>query len=150
MIKVRAVPLIASLLGAAAPLTAPGAVSAQPPTVAPVTVTGAATWKQIFQNSQATYYVGATNLPQTGEAETQTLLDFRIPQVIGGAQVWSMVSRMKLRCGQQQVVTVDNTLYARRMGTGKPIQSQDAEDSWHEPEPGSLGELIWSTACAKS
>ena len=94
--------------------------------------------------------MGATNLLQTGEADTQTLLDFRIPQVVGGAQVWSVVSRMKLKCGQQQVVTVDNTLYALQMGAGKPIRSQDANDSWHEPEPGSLGELIWSTACGKN
>ena len=150
MVKLRAVLLIASLLGAAAPLTAPGAVAAQPPTVAPVTVSGVVSWKQIYQNSQATYYVGATNLPQSGESETQTLLDFRIPQVVGGAQVWSVVSRMKLKCGQQQVVTVDNTLYALQMGAGKAIQSQDANDSWHEPESGSLGELIFSTACGKS
>ena len=111
-------------------------------------------WKQIYQNSQATYYVGATNLPQTGESDTQTLLDFRIPQVVGGAQVWSvMVSRMKLKCGQQQVVTVDNIGSTRwaNGGAGRPIRSQDANDSWHTSRSlGRSARLIWSTACGKS
>jgi hypothetical protein len=149
MVMSRAFVLVVGLLGAAAALAAANA-SPPPQSPGPGAMSGAVAWKQVYANSQATYYVGATNLPQAGDSDTETLLDFKIPQVVGSAQVWSVVSRMKLRCGQQQVVTVDNTLYARRMGAGKAIQSQDANDNWHEPEPGSLGELIWSTACGKS
>lgn len=151
MVKARAAILLAGLLGVVAaiaraePIASPS--SASPGATAPGRAAG---WKQIYEDSQTIYYVGATSPAQTGEFDTASLLEFKIPQVVGSAQVWSVVSRMKLNCEQKQVVTVDNTSYALPMGTGKVVQSQDAGDSWHQPEPGSLGELIWSTACAKS
>jgi hypothetical protein len=147
MVKVRAAILLAGFLGAVAPVVraVPVAAPSSPPSGAPTPV-----WKQIYEDSQTIYYVGATSLAQTGEADTASLLEYKIPQVVGSAQVWSVVSRMKLNCGERQIITVDNTSYALQMGTGTAVQSQDANDAWHTPEPGSLGELIWSTACGKN
>jgi hypothetical protein len=145
MVKARAAILLVGLLGAAAP------IAAQPVASPPSPPSSAATpaWKRIYEDSQTIYYVAAASPAQTGESDTASLLEFKIPQVVGSTQVWSVVSRMKLNCEQKQVVTIDNTSYAQRMGAGRVVQSQDAGDSWHVPEPGSLGELIWSTACAK-
>jgi hypothetical protein len=131
----------ASLASAAPPASSPSSAGA---------ASRAASWKQIYEDSQTIYYVSAAGLAQTDESDTQSLMEFKVPQVVGGVQVWSMVSRMKLSCDKNQVVTVDNTSYALPMGTGAVIQSQGADDTWHHPEPGSLGGLIWSTACAKN
>jgi hypothetical protein len=109
-----------------------------------------ASWKQIYEDGQTDYYVSAASPAQAGEAETESLMEFKIPQVVDGAQVWSVVSRMKLNCDQKQLVTLDSTSHALRMGAGPVIQAQAAGDTWHQPEAGSLGELILSTACVKS
>jgi len=140
MVKARAAILLASFLVAWTP--AAGA--------APIASPSPPSWKQIFEDGQTIYYVAATSPGQTGESDTASLLEFKVPQVVGGAQVWSVVSHMKLNCEQKQVVTLDNTSYAQQMGTGRVIQSQGTGDAWHVPEPGSLGELIWNTACGKN
>lgn len=146
MVKARAVILLVGLLGAVAPIARAQSVASP---LSPPSSAATPAWKQIYEDSQTIYYVAAAGSAETGESDTASLLEFKIPQVVGSAQVWSVVSRMKLNCAQKQVVTVDNTSYAQRMGTGRVVQSQDAGDSWHQPEPGSLGELIWITACAK-
>jgi hypothetical protein len=109
----------------------------------------APTWKQLYDDSQTIYYVDAATLPKTGPSNVTTLLQYKIPQVIGGAQVWSIVTRMKVNCDQNQMVTIDNTLYAARMAGGPVVQSQPANDNWHAPLPGTLGGLVWSAACPK-
>ena len=134
--------LISASLARAEPTASPQSSAA--------TASRAASWKQIYEDSQTIYYVDAASLAQMGETDTESLLEFKVPQVVGGVQVWSMVSRMKLNCDQNQVITIDNTSYALQMGTGRMIQSQGANDAWHHPDPGSLGGLIWSTACAKN
>jgi hypothetical protein len=139
MVKARAAIFLASFLVALTPIAR----------AAPIASPSPPSWKQIFEDGQTIYYVAATSPGQTGESDTASLLEFKVPQVVGGAQVWSVVSHMKLNCDQKQVVTLDNTSYAQRMGTGRVIQSQGTGDAWHVPEPGSLGELIWSTACGK-
>lgn len=103
----------------------------------------------MYENSQTIYYVSAANIPQTGQSNLQTLLQFKIPQVVDGAQVWSIVSNIRLSCDQKQMVTLDTTLHSLRMGAGEAVQSQASADSWHAPEPGTLGEMIWNTACGK-
>jgi hypothetical protein len=151
MVKARAAVLLAGLLGGVAPISLAQPV-ASPSSASSSAITPSRTpaWKQIFENNQTVYYVSAADVVQTGESNAESLMEFKIPQVVGSAQVWSVVSHMKLNCDQKQVVTIDNTFYARRMGTGTVIQSQNVNDNWHQPEPGSLGELIWSTACGKN
>jgi hypothetical protein len=127
----------AALLLCAAPVA-----HAQAPAAAP-------TWKQLYEDSQTTYYVDAGTLPKAGPASVATLLQYKIPQVIGGAQVWSIVTRMKVNCDQNQMITIDNTLYAAKRGAGPVVESQPANDSWHAPLPGTLGGLVWSAACPK-
>jgi hypothetical protein len=107
-------------------------------------------WKQVYEDSQTIYYVGAAGAAAAGEGDAEALLAFKVPQVIDGVQVWSIVSRLKLDCPQRRVVTLDNTLYALPMATGKVIQVQDAHDDWHTPQAGSLGELVWSAGCGRS
>jgi hypothetical protein len=145
MVKVCAAVLLAGLLCAAVPIACAGTIASPPPSSTSPASGGP--WKQIYENGQTIYYVGAAYIPQTGQSDVEALLEFKIPQVVGGAQVWSVVSRMTLSCDQKRMITVDNTLYAHRMGAGRVVQSQAANDTWHQPEPGSLGELIWSTAC---
>jgi hypothetical protein len=140
MVKARAVVLFAAVFGVMAP-----AAHAEPPQPPPASSDA---WKQIYEDSQTVYYVSAATTAADVTA-TQSLLEFKVPQVVGSAQAWSVVSRMRLNCDTRQVVTVDNTTYAHKMGTGTVVQSQGANDSWHQPEPGSLGELIWSTVCGK-
>ena len=106
-------------------------------------------WKPIYRNSQKTYYLDASNVSESGQSIVASLLEFKIPQVVNGDQVWSIVTRMKLSCQQRQIITMDNTLYALQMGGGPVVESQAVSDTWHTPQPGSLGDLIWSTACAK-
>jgi hypothetical protein len=145
MVKTCSVALAVGLFSASLASAAP-----PPPSSSAGVASHAGSWKQIYEDSQTIYYVSAAGAGQTGESDTQSLLEFKVPQVVGGVQVWSMVSRMKLSCDKNQVVTVDNTSYALPMGAGTVIQSQGANDTWHHPEPGSLGGLIWSTACAKN
>lgn len=142
MVKVRAAVLIAVVAGLAA-----SAAVAQPPTPA---VAVASQWKQIYEDSQTTYFLSATNSTSSTTSEVELLLEYRVPQVIGGTQVWSVVSHMKVDCDAKKVITVDNTTYALQMGSGRAVQTQATNDDWHHPDPGSLGELIWSTACGKS
>jgi hypothetical protein len=111
--------------------------------------TAAPGWKLIYEDNQTAYYVAAGSVPSTGEATTTSLIQYKIAQVVGGAQVWSIVSHMKLSCDQREIMTVDNTLYASKMGTGPVVQSQPSSDNWHEPQPDSLGGLIWAAACGK-
>jgi len=148
MVKACSVVLVVGLFSASLARAEPTA--SPPSSSAAGAASGSVSWKQIYEDGQTVYYVRANGLAQTGESDTQSLLEFKVPQVVGGVQVWSMVSRMKLNCEQNQVITIDNTSYALQMGTGTVIQSQAANDTWHQPEPGSLGGLIWSNACAKN
>jgi len=146
MVRARVAVLLAGLLCAVAGLARAQPTAASP---SPSPASAAPAWKQIYESGQTIYYVGATNLPPTGRSDTQTLMEFKVPQVVDGSQVWSIVSHMKLSCDQERMITVDNTLYALPMGAGPVVQLQPANDTWHQPEPGSLGELVWSTACGK-
>ena len=106
-------------------------------------------WRKIYENSQETYYVDAGARQPSGKFNLTSLIAYKIPQVVNGAQVWSVIARMQLSCDQKQMVTTENTLYALKMGAGPVVESQPVNDSWHQPQPDSLGGLIWSTACGK-
>jgi hypothetical protein len=139
MVKPRA----AVLLAVATCLAAPAALAEPPAAVA-------SQWKQIYEDSQTIYYVSAINSSSSTTSDVESLLEYKVPQVLGGTQVWSVVSHMKLDCDAKKVVTIDNTTYSRQMGSGRAIQTQATNDTLHEPDAGSLGELIWSTACGKN
>jgi len=141
--KRAAARLLAGLLCVGVPAIASPAIPSAP------AANAAPGWRQIYADSQTIYYVGAADVAPTGQSDIETLLEFTVPQVVNGAQVWSIVSHMKLSCDQRRMFTVDNTLYALRMGAGPVVQLQPANDAWHQPQPGSLGELIWSTACGR-
>jgi hypothetical protein len=115
----------------------------------PAASAAAPSWKPIFENSQTIYYIDAGAVRETGQYDMSALLEYKIPRVIDGAQVWSIISRMKVSCDEKQMATIDNTLYALRMGSGKVILSQNASDLWHPPQPNSLGEMLWNAACVK-
>ena len=110
---------------------------------------GAPAWKQVYETNQTVYYVSAASFARPGDADVATLIEFKVPQVVGAAQTWSMVSHMKLNCDLKRVMTIDNSFYALPMGAGPVVLTQAANDQWHEPEAGSLGELVWSTGCGK-
>ena len=124
------------------------AAGARPQTAAPPPATGPA-WKPIFQNKQLAYYVDASRAQPSGPFELTLLEQFTLPRVIDGAQVWSLVSRIKIRCDQKEIATLDITLHALKMGAGPAIASQPIGEALHEPQPGSLGAIVWSAACAK-
>jgi len=107
-------------------------------------------WKQIYEDNQTVFYVDAAGLPTAGDASVTALLEYKVPQVIGGSQVWSILSHMKVSCGQNRMVTADNTLYALKMASGPAVQSQPSNDTWHAPQPNTLGGLVWGAACAKA
>ena len=138
------------LIKASVVLTACVAVTAHaqpaPPPAAPA---GAAAWKQIYENGQLVYYIDAEGFQKTGRSALSSLLEYKVPQVIGGAQVWSIVTHMQLSCDQDRMVTIDNTFYALKMGAGPVVESQPSGDGWHAPQPGSLGGLVWNAACGK-
>jgi hypothetical protein len=142
MVKPRA----AVLLAVVACFAAPATLAAPPAPMAAV----ASPWKQIYEDSQTIYYVSATNSSSATTSDVESLLEYKVPQVLGGTQVWSVVSHMKLDCDAKKVVTIDNTTYSRQMGSGRAIQTLATNDTLHEPDAGSLGELIWSTACGKN
>lgn len=135
------------LLWAAPAVRAQSVAAAAAAPVGAASASAAPAWKQVYENGQVVYYVDAGGLPKSGDEKVASLLEYKVPQVIGGAQVWSIVSHMRLRCDAQQMVTTDNTLYARKMGGGPAIESQPANDSWHAPQPDSLGGLVWREAC---
>jgi hypothetical protein len=139
--------MLRSLICAAALVLCPALALAQP--TASAAASPQAPWKLIFENSQVTYYIDARAVQASGVSDVVSLLEYKIPQVVGGAQVWSIVSHMQLNCGAQLLVTTDNTLYALKMGAGPVVAAQSANDSWHRPQSGSLGDLIWSRACPK-
>jgi hypothetical protein len=147
MIEARAAVVLAGLLCVAVPAVPAAAIAAPPPSSSSAAASAAPGWKQIYEDGQTVYYISAAAAPPSGQFEVETLLNFKIPQVIGGAQVWSVVSHMKASCDQKRLMTIDNTYFALRMGAGAVVQSQPASDTWHQPEPGSLGELVWSVAC---
>jgi hypothetical protein len=66
-----------------------------------------------------------------------------------GIQIWSIVSHMKLKCGEARMATMDSTPHVLPMGGGRAVPMQVGQDSWHSPQPGSLGELIWNSVCTK-
>ena len=109
---------------------------------------GQPTWKQVFENSQTVYYIGQGGAPAGSTVDLSSLLEFKIPQVVNATQIWSIVAHLKVNCAAKQMITVDNTLYAGKMGAGKAVSVESGSDNWHTPQHGSLGELIWTTACA--
>jgi hypothetical protein len=149
MIKARAAVVLACLLCVAAPAVRAQAIASPPPSPGHAAASQAPGWRQIYEDGQTIYYISAATAPTSGQFDVEALLNFKVPQVIGGIQVWSVVSHMKSNCDQQRMMTIDNTYYALRMGAGPVVQLQPAGDTWHQPEPGSLGELVWSVACAK-
>jgi hypothetical protein len=54
---------------------------------------------------------------------------------------------MTLDCAGQRMVTLDNTSYAAKMGTGPVVTSQNPGDTWHAPQAGTLGDLIFRQTC---
>jgi opacity protein-like surface antigen len=147
MAKTSVAVVLAGSLCAAVATGAAEAVAATQPLSGPPAASAPSAWKQIFENSQALYYVHATDVAQPGQFDVETLLEFKIPQVVDGVQVWSVVSEMKLNCDQKQMLTVDNALHAQQMGGGRVIQLQAVNDTWHEAQPGTLGEMILSAMC---
>ena len=145
MVKARAAVLLAVFACLAPPMAL-----AQPSAPTAAAASGASQWKQIYEDSQTIYYVSATNSSSSTTSEVESLLQYKVPQVVGSTPVWSVVSHTKLDCDAKKVVTIDNTTYSLQMGSGRAIQSQVTNDAWHQPDPGSLGELIWSTACGKN
>lgn len=126
-----------------------GALSVAP-IAAAQTSASAPNWKVVYQDAQTDYYVdAAAGGPKSGEFTTASLIQYKVAQVVGASQVWSMVSHMKVDCDQREIMTIDNTLYAAKMGTGPIVQSQLSSDNWHTPQPNSLGGLIWNAACGK-
>lgn len=140
-----------SLIKAAVVLSACIGMSAHAqPAATPAAAAGpGAAWKQIFENGQLVYYIDTGGFQKTGQSSLSSLLEYKVPQVMGGSQVWSIVTHMKLSCDQDQMLTIDNTLYALKMGAGPVVESQTADDSWHAPQPGSIGGLVWNAACGK-
>ena len=138
--------LLVGIAGVAAQALALGAAAA--PAAGPAPPAGA--WKQVFETNQTVYYVGAASAAPGAEHDIATLLEFKVPQVVDGAQAWSMVSRMKVNCDAGQVMTVENIVYALPMGAGPAVQTQASDDAWHQPDPGSLGELVLDTGCGRS
>jgi hypothetical protein len=137
---VRAVAVLAAFA-----LAAPAALAdapAQTPGAAPA-------WRQVYENGQTRYFVDQASAPTTDPADMQVLLQFKAPQVVDGDQVWSVISNMRISCGQKRLLTQANQLHALKMGTGPVVQTQAVHDVWHQPQPGSLGETIWSAICAK-
>jgi hypothetical protein len=106
-------------------------------------------WKQLYEDGQTVFYVDPSNLPAAGPANVTALLEYKVPEVINGSQVWSILTHMQVHCGENRMVTIDNTLYALKMGAGPVVQSQPSNDSWHAPQPGTLGSLVWGAACTK-
>jgi hypothetical protein len=115
-------------------------------TPAPAPATPA--WKQVYQTRQTTYYLSAAGGGAQGTVRVASLIQFKVPQVIDGAQVWSVVTRMTVDCAGRRMVTLDNTSYAAKMGTGPVVTSQNPGDTWHAPQAGTLGDLILSQTCA--
>jgi len=122
-----------------------------PPPVAAAPTTGQPTWRQVFETPQTVYYLGQATPaagPPAGDLAISSMVAFKIPQVLNGAQVWSVISNLRLSCARRQMITRDAGLYAQPMGAGQPISQTFGVDAWHTPEPGSLGELVWKSACA--
>jgi hypothetical protein len=136
--------LCAASVACAQPAAAP------PPAAAAAAGKGSAAWKRVFQDREATYYVDASVQASAGPADARSLVNFKIAQVIDGSQVWSVVAHLRLNCGQDQMITIDNTLYALQMGAGPVVETQTASERWHTPQPGTLGGVIWNSVCGKS
>ncbi len=135
---------------ASAAHAAPSPAAAPAPT--PAAATSPPGWKQLFENSQNIYYMGA-NLARPADPaakmEVTLLVEFKIAQVLDGAQAWSAVSRLQLDCAQGRMITLNDTYYASKLGQGPAVSSHGGVDVWHAPQPGSLSQLIWSSACPK-
>jgi len=107
-------------------------------------------WKVLFENSQSAYYLQPpAPAAAAGELQATTVLEFKIPEVLGGAQVWSIVAHLRLACDRQQLATSDNTLYASPLGAGPVVSVQRGDLAWRPPQPGSIGEMILRESCPK-
>ena len=131
---------------AAVSLFAQAAVADTPTTAASA---AASPWRQVYENGQTRYFIDLAGPPATDPAEMQVLLEFKVPQVVDGDQVWSVVSNMRLSCGQERLLTLANQLHAAKMGDGPIVETQAVHDVWHQPQAGSLGETIWRAICGK-
>ena len=77
------------------------------------------------------------------------LLDFKLPQVTDLHQISSILSLVGIDCGKKAIVSISGTYYELNMGKGEIINSVDAGDTWHAPQPGSFETLLWNAACGK-
>jgi hypothetical protein len=134
----------AALLGLALSCLGVGAHAAAPPDAG-----AAAPWKLIYENSQTAYYVDARGVQPTGQSDVAVLQNYKVAQVVDGAQVWSVVSAMKVTCDQNLIMTLNNTLYALKSGAGPVVSTQVVPDTWHTPQPDSLGGVVLGAVCPK-
>jgi hypothetical protein len=142
----RAAVVLAGLV-CVAPIARAQAPASPPPPASPASV--APSWKLIYENSQTAYYFSADVPQQAGESDIVVLTEYKIPQVMDGVQVWSIVSNMKVKCDAARMATIDSTPHVLQMGAGRAVPMQVGQDVWHQPQPGSLGELIWNAVCVK-
>ena len=151
--QTRRLAAVPAIVGAAAAVLAH---AAPPPTqpVAPNSADRGPNWVKVAEDGQRLYFLeenAATSAaPRSGKAELRSLMQFKIPQVLQATQVWSLVSSLQLDCDRGQALTVSDTFYSGKLGTGRAVSFRASSDAWHTPAPGSLGEMAWNVACGRS
>lgn len=139
----------ASLVELVSGLPQPGLAQTPTPPAAPASSSsaGQSAWVQVAQDSQRLYYLESDASPSHGRKPARSLMEFKIPQVFQGTQVWSIVTNLQVDCDARQTVTVSDTFYSGRMGVGRIVSFNSGQDTWHAIAPGSLGAMAWDLAC---
>jgi hypothetical protein len=132
------------------------AAQAEPPGRAAGTTTpngSAPNWKQILETGESLYYIdlnGKRNTTAGGAAsiiELVALANFKIPLVTNDREVKSIEFLIENDCSNHKIMTAKQTYYSMHMGTGDIVPSEPVETIWDTPQPGSLEQLFWTTAC---
>jgi hypothetical protein len=145
---------IAALFLAAAPIAqAQTAAPAQPPAVS--TAPGAANWSRIRDGAQFGIYLDLNSVRPTADeaaharlVDAAGLLDFKVAQVLGDHQVSSVKYVLSFDCGQKQLKLLATTYYERNMAEGRLVNTDQANDAWHAPDPRTPEAPLLTAACS--
>ncbi len=113
----------------------------------------AAAWLRVGGNTNVVVYADPATITRRGHlARMANLLDFAAAQQdrsVGKKPYLSQREEREYDCPNERYRLLKFSLRAGRMFDGAAVRSKSDDGEWSPVMPGSLGEALWKTACAK-
>jgi hypothetical protein len=113
----------------------------------------AAAWQRVGGNANVVAYADPATIKRQGHlARMANLLDFAAAQSdrsVGKQPYLSQREEREYDCPNERYRLLKFSLRAGPMFSGAAVRGKSNDGEWSPMMPGSLGEVLWKTACAK-